>query len=128
VGAGEAPRAADADRLRWATHNAEAISGLRFSVYVGPAKGDDPRAEAEQLHRALDQPGRTVLVWCDPQSHALEVVTGAEAGRHLDGWACALAVASMQSSFVAGDVVGGLLHGVQQLGNAARAPRTLHSR
>jgi hypothetical protein len=33
----------------------------------------------------------------------------------------------MQTSFVVGDIVGGLVAGIQQLGDAARHPRTLHT-
>jgi hypothetical protein len=39
---------------------------------------------------------------------------------------CRLAAAAMQTSFAGGDIVGGLAAGVQQLGEAARQPRTLH--
>lgn len=108
-------------------HNAETLSGLTFSLYVGAAEGSS-RPYAQQLHAGLDDPGRSVLVLCDPQARALEIVTGAETRRHLDDRACALAAAAMQSSFAVGDIVGGLVLGVQQLGEAARAPRTLHGR
>lgn len=124
--AGDALSVADADRLRRALHNAETMSGLVFSLYVGDPE-EDPPGYAARLHRDLDDPPRSVLVMYDPQSEALEIVVGTEAGRQLDGRACALAAASMQTSFAGGDLVGGLVTGLQQLGEAARAPRVLHS-
>jgi hypothetical protein len=116
----------DQDRLRRAVRNAEALSGFSFSLYVGVAE-EDARSYAARLHRALDDPARSVLVMCDPEFHALEIVTGAATRRRLDDRACALAAASMQTSFAGGDIIGGLTVGVQQLGEAARAPRTLHA-
>jgi uncharacterized membrane protein YgcG len=101
------------------------MSGLRFSVYVG-ASEQDSRAYALRLHGALSDPARSVLVLCDPGFRLLEVITGSQAKRTLSDMACGLAAASMQSSFAAGDLVGGLVLGIQQLGETARAPRTLH--
>ena len=85
-----------------------AVSGLTFSVFVGVAE-EDSRAYAERLHGALDDPAHSVLVLCDPEFHVLEIVTGSEARRWLDDVECGLAAASMQTSFVAGDIVGGLV-------------------
>lgn len=118
----------DADRrLRRAVEIAEDASGLRFSLYVGPAE-DDARAYALRVHGSLEDPEETVLVLCDPDSRVLEVVTGATAKRALSDRDCALAAATMRSSFVAGDIIGGLSHGVTQMGEAARRPQTLHAR
>lgn len=107
--------------------NAERQSGLTFSVYYG-VSGEDSRAYANQLHAALSDPPHSVLVLCDPVFRALEVVTGEEARRKLDDMACGLAIATMKTSFLGGDMIGGLAHGVQQLGEAARQPATLHTR
>ena len=101
-------------------------SGLDFHVYVGPA-GGDPRATAQRLHGELPVSPRCVLVLVDPPGHAVEVVTGPEARRLLSDSACGLAVLSMQTAFAAGDLVGGLVHGLHQLGDAARRPETLHA-
>jgi alkanesulfonate monooxygenase SsuD/methylene tetrahydromethanopterin reductase-like flavin-dependent oxidoreductase (luciferase family) len=125
VPAGDGLSRSDVDRLKRAQHNAEVASGLRFSVFVGVSE-EDSRAYAERLHNALDDPARSVLVLCDPGFHALEIVTGAEARRALPDVECRLAAASMQTSFVGGDIIGGLVNGVQQLGESARQPRTLH--
>lgn len=98
---------------------------MTFSVYLGVAE-EDARAYAERLHAALPEPAHSVLVMCDPTFRALEVVTGDQARRQLDDVACGLAIASMKTSFLGGDIVGGLAYGVQQLGEAAMQPLTLH--
>ena len=117
----------DRSRLDRAVRNAERQSGLRFSVYYGVA-AEDSRAFASRLHAALPDPARSVLVLCDPTFRSLEVVTGELARRNLDDMACGLAIATMKSSFLGGDIVGGLAHGVQQLGEAGMQPVTLHGR
>ena len=126
VPAGDPFTPAQLDRLARAQRNAERASGLVFSVFVGVSE-EDSRAYAERLHSALDDPDRSVLVMCDPGFRTLEIVTGTDVRRVLDDLECRLAAASMRSSFVAGDIVGGLATGVQQLGEAARQPRTLHT-
>ena len=126
VPAGDPFTPAQLDRLARAQRNAERASGLVFSVFVGVSE-EDSRAYAERLHSALDDPDRSVLVMCDPGFRTLEIVTGTHVRRVLDDVECRLAAASMRSSFVAGDIVGGLATGVQQLGEAARQPRTLHT-
>jgi hypothetical protein len=113
------------DWLKRAVRNAETVSGLTFSLFIGVSE-EDSRAYAERLHRALADPDHSVLVLCDPEFHRLEIVTGAVARRVLDDLECRLAAATMQTSFAGGDIVGGLAAGIQQLGEAARQPRTLH--
>jgi len=112
VPAGDSFTPDEVARINWAVQNAERLSGLKFSVFVGIAE-EDSRAYAERLHGALDDPPRSVLVLCDPEFHVLEIVTGAVARRGLDDVECGLAAASMQTSFVAGDIVGGLVIGVE---------------
>lgn len=124
--AGEAFTASEVQRITQAVHNAEQMSGLTFSVYVGVCE-EDSRAYAQRLHGALADPDRSVLVMCDPGFRALEIVTGAAARRPLDELECRLAAAAMQTSFAVGDIVGGLAIGIQQLGSAARKPKTLHA-
>ncbi|MBA3527876.1 MAG: DUF5130 family protein [Propionibacteriaceae bacterium] len=124
--AGDSFSPSELERITRAIRNAETSSGLTFSVFVGVSE-EDARAYAERLHSALDDPAHSVLVLCDPVFRALEVVTGAEARRTLDDVECGLACAGMQSSFAGGDIVGGLVLGIQQLGEAGRAPRTLHA-
>jgi hypothetical protein len=125
VADGDSLTPTDRARLDRAVRNAERVSGLTFSVYLGVAE-EDSRAYAERLHGALPDPPRSVLVMCDPTFRALEVVTGELARRQLDDVACGLAIASMKTSFEGGEIVGGLAYGVQQLGEAAMQPLTLH--
>lgn len=114
-------------RLQRAVEIAEDASGLRFSLYVGTSE-EDARAYALRLHGSLEDAEHAVLVLCDPDFRVLEIVTGSAARRALSDRDCALAAASMRSSFVAGDIVGGLSHGITQLGDAARQPPSLHTR
>jgi hypothetical protein len=126
VHAGETLSFSERLRIERAVRNAESSSGLHFSVLLGVSE-EDSRRYAERLHSALDDPAHSVLVLCDPVFRVLEIVTGSEARRNLDDVECGLAAASMESSFAGGDIVGGLVVGIQQLGEASRAPRTLHA-
>lgn len=126
VPAGEDLRSADRQRLERAVAVAERFSGLTFSLFIGISEAD-ARTYAERLHAGLARPEDSVLIMCDPALHALEIVTGARARRVLDDFDCRLAAASMQTSFAADDLVGGLVTGIQQLGLAARKPKTLHA-
>jgi uncharacterized membrane protein YgcG len=67
-----------------------------------------------------------VLVLVDPGARLIEVITGPVVRRSLDDEAVGLAIAGMESSFSGGDLVGGIKHGVAQLAEASRKPRTLH--
>ena len=124
--AGEVLEHAGRRRLEHAVTVAEQLSGLTFSVYVGPGEGAS-RDFAERLHAVLAAPDDSVLVFCDPAAHVLEIVTGTDVRRVLHDFDCRLAAMSMQSSFEAGDIVGGLVNGIQQLGQSARRPETLHA-
>lgn len=114
-------RAIDRARL-----DANRSSGLTFHVYLGPG-GDAPRSAAQNLHRELPEGGSAVLVLVDPVGRALEIVTGSRARRLLDDAACALVALSMQAAFAAGDLAGGIAHGLHQLGDHARRPPALHT-
>jgi len=126
VPAGEGVRPGEARDLERAVRVAEELSGLTFSLFLGESEGD-ARAFAEQRHADLAAPEDSVLVMCDPEHRALEIVTGERVRRVLDDFDCRLAAATMRTSFLAGDVVGGLTTGIQQLGQAARRPETLHT-
>lgn len=108
-----------------AIRQAETLSRLEFSVYVGRSEGET-RPFAERLHATLSTPERSVLVLVDPAARLLEVVTGAEARRVLDDAEVHLAVLSMQTAFAAGDLVGGITRGVHQLAEHARRPQLRH--
>lgn len=112
--------------LERAIRNAEASSGLHFSVYVGGADSET-RPFALNLLNQLDDPDHSVLVYVDPSGRRLEIVTGSAARRQLNDSQAGLAALTMQTSFAAGDLTGGLVRGVQQLGDHAHLPTTLHA-
>ena len=116
----------DRRRIDAALATAERASELDFEAYLGSA-GDNAREHALALHSHLPRPELSVLVLCDPAARALEIITGQGTRQFVDDMACRLAVATMTSSFLAGDVVGGLVRGIQQLGEAAHHPETLHA-
>jgi uncharacterized membrane protein YgcG len=109
-----------------AIRDADRISGLEFSVHVGPSEGDSRRS-AEALHAALPHPATSVLVHVDPVQRTLEIVTGSSAQYALGNQQVALASLTMQSAFVAGDLAGGLRAGVLQLGSLAVPDTSLHT-
>lgn len=117
----------DSDRheIDKAIRTAEQVSRYEFSVFVGRAEGA-PREFAERLHSASVAPDRSVLVMVDPRARVVEVVTGAVVRRVLDDHAVELAVLQMRSAFAEGDLVGGLVRGIAQLAEHARAPQTRH--
>lgn len=112
--------------LERAVRFAEQASGLRFSVYVGAADSET-RPFASRLHSRLPDPDRSVLVYVDPPGRRLEIVTGSYAKRLLADSQAGLAALTMQASFAAGDLTGGLVTGIQQLGEHAHQPPLLHA-
>ena len=121
MAAGETFSDAQRSEIDKAIRDAETLSRLEFSVYVGRADGET-RPFAERLHAALATPDRSVLVLVDPAAQLLEVVTGPTARRALDDAEVKLATLAMQSAFAAGDIVGGITRGLQQLAEHARRP------
>lgn len=119
----------DADRLALdnTIRRAEQASRFEFSVYVGPADGEDTRAFATRLHNRLVAPPRSVLIMVDPRRRVVEVVTGGEVRRHLTDREVELAVLDMQGAFAAGDIAGGLTRGITMLAEHARPQDTLHA-
>ena len=122
---GDAFSASQQAEIDRAIRAAETSCRFEFSVFVGPG-GSDARQFAHRLHAALTSPERSVLILVDPSAREIEVVTGAVARRALSDDSVRLAVAGMESAFAGGDLVGGIKHGVGQLAEAARRPRTLH--
>lgn len=106
--------------------NAERMSGLKFSVYIGPLA--DGRTSAEAMHGQLAAPSESVLVAVDPSARQLEIVTGLHARVGLTNHACNLAALSMTTSFSAGDLMGGLRDGLLVLGEQGRRPPVLHAK
>ncbi len=111
------------DKAIAAAHDA---SGYSFSVYVGAAEGE-PRVFAHELLGRLANPANSVLVLVDPSARALEIVTGSRVRRDLDDAEAALVALSMQQSFAAGDLAGGIASGVYLLGEHGRRPASLHT-
>jgi len=125
VATGDAFTAGQRAEIDKAIRDAETLSRLEFSVYVGRSEGET-RPFAERLHATLAAPDRSVLVLVDPAAKLLEVVTGQEAHRVLDDAEVRLAVLTMESAFAAGDLVGGISRGLYQLAEHARSPRLRH--
>jgi uncharacterized membrane protein YgcG len=109
-----------------AVRTAGELSGLTFSVFLGASAGD-ARSFAERMHAGLADPASSVLVFVDPVRHHLEIVTGGQARRRLSDESCRLAVLTMQTAFADGDLVGGVVAGIHQLGEHARQPGVTHS-
>jgi uncharacterized membrane protein YgcG len=126
VPAGDAFTPDQLDDIKRAVRNANEASGLYFSVYVGSADSET-RPFATKLHSQLDDPDRSVLVYVDPPGRRLEIVTGSQASRQLPDSQCGLAALTMQASFAAGDLTGGLVTGIQQLGEHAHQLPMLHT-
>ncbi|WP_340539557.1 DUF5130 family protein [Nocardioides sp. GXZ039] len=124
--AGEYLSAADRSALDVEMRKAEQASRAEFSVFVGTAHGD-PRDFATSLHNSMVAPARSILIMVDPAAHHVEIVTGGFVRRTLSDAQVELAAATMAASFAEGDLVGGLRHGIRQLGEHARAPRTRHA-
>jgi uncharacterized membrane protein YgcG len=126
VPGGDGFTAGERQQIDKAIRDGETTCRYEFSVYVGKAEGE-PRAFAERLHSALVAPSRSVLVMVDPVGRSIEVVTGEESKRELEDHEVRLAVVEMQSDFAHGNLVGGIVRGINMLAAYARKPRTLHA-
>jgi hypothetical protein len=111
------------ERIEDARRDAEEMSGIRFWVRVGSFDGD-VRVESERLLSWLVPNSRDagVLILISPQERRLEIMTTAGAKRRLSDSAVGLAVLTMTSSFGVGDLVGGIVNGLHQLGEGAGRP------
>ncbi len=98
---------------------AERITGLRFSVFLGDL-GENPGASARSLLSGLGQDARSaVLLAVSPGQRVVEVVTGAESIRRVSDRAAKLAVLAVSASCNDGDVAGALVTGVRILADQA---------
>lgn len=123
--AGDVLSEAQRGALSRSVESTERATGLSVVVHVGPLP--DGRASAEALlARQGDAAQGTVVVAVDPASRRLEIVTGSRAGAQVDDRTCGLASLAMTSSFVAGDLVGGLRNGLQVLADHGRRAGTRH--
>ncbi len=106
-------------RLDQALRDADRLTGLVFSVYVGEL--DEPvRQAAEKLHAQLPDPAISVLIAVSPNQRVLEIVTGPSARLRLPDRDCKLAAMSMAAAFAGGDLAGGIVAGLAQLTDHAR--------
>ncbi len=122
---GEGFSSAQEAEIDRAIRGAETTCRFEFSVYVGSVTGST-HDYARRLHASLSSPDRSVMILVDPSARAIEVITGSVVRRSLTDDAVRLSVVGMQSAFAAGDLVGGIKHGVSQLAESARQPETLH--
>ena len=98
---------------------AERVTGLRFTAYIGNL-GTDTRATAESLLTSLGaQAPMAVLVAVSPGQRVVEVVTGGEAARRITDRAARLAVMSVTSACGLGEVGNGLVNGLRILADQA---------
>ena len=98
---------------------AEQVTGLRFSAYLGDL-GNDSRATAKSLLAGLGADATSaVLVAVSPGQRVVEVVTGAQAARRISDRSARLAVLSVVSSALDGDLLGALVNAVRTLADQA---------
>ena len=120
VAAGDSLSAAERAELEETIRAAEHASRVEFSVFVG-ASGSDPHAYATRLHNSLVAPARSILIMVDPRARLLDIVTGGWVRRTLDDEQTQEVVALMQADFAAGDLLGGLRRGIEELAERAQA-------
>jgi uncharacterized membrane protein YgcG len=126
VAGGETLSIRERNDIERAARRAGELGGVTFSVLFATADGDC-RAYAERAHATLDDPANSVLIFVDPARRQIEVVTGSGAGRRIDDRAAKLAVLAMTTGFSIGDLAGGVVDGLQMLGQYAHRPPVLHT-
>ncbi|GAA2714497.1 DUF5130 family protein [Actinoplanes palleronii] len=105
-------------RLDEALRLADQATGLTFSIYVGEL-AEPIRESAEKLHSEIVDPHRAVLLAVSPSQRRLEIVTGDEARKRITDRDAKLAAFGMAGSFSGGDLIGGLMIGLDQLASHA---------
>lgn len=126
MAAGETLSARERADIERAARRAGDLCGLTFTVLFAAAEGD-VRTYAEHAHSRLDDAATTVLVLVDPAARRLEIVTGSRAHRQIDDRAAKLAALAMTSGFSLGDLAGGVVDGLQMLGEYAHGPPVMHT-
>jgi hypothetical protein len=79
------------------------------------------------LSAAGAEQSRTVQVTIDPAARQLEVVTGQQAAAQLSDHGASLGAMSMTTSFLNGDLAGGIVDGLRTMAEHAAALRVLHT-
>lgn len=105
-------------RIDRAIREAEQHCRLELSVFVGTLEGDR-RQYAEDLHRKLVAPDKSVLILVDPAARQVEVVTGAQTHAELTDDEVRLAVAEMTAMFAEQELVDGIITGVNAIARFA---------
>ncbi len=126
MAAGEGLSARERADIERAAQRAGDLAGLTFSVLFADADGD-VRTYAERAHASLPHPASSVLVFLDPAARRLEIVTGSQAHRRIDDRAAKLAALAMTSGFSIGDLAGGVVDGLQMLGEYGNHPPVMHT-
>jgi uncharacterized membrane protein YgcG len=111
-------------RIQDAIETCRRENGLDVSVLVGDIAVDDLRefrAAAERLHAALgpERSPSAVLLVVAPGQRRVEIVTGPRVRRRVPDRVCSLAVLSMTTAFSGGDLAGGIVDALRQIGAAA---------
>ncbi len=126
MAAGEGLSERERADIERAAQRAGELAGLTFSVLFADAEGD-VRTYAERAHAALPHSASSVLVFLDPAARRLEIVTGSHAHRRIDNRAAKLAALAMTSGFSIGDLAGGVVDGLQMLGEYGNRPPVMHT-
>lgn len=107
-------------RINAAIRSAELASRIEFSVFVGRSDGADTRSFATQLHNSLVAPSRTIVIMVDPHKRAVEIVTGGWVRERVSDADVQAVADEMAERFRAGDLTGGITHGIARLAEKAR--------
>lgn len=120
MAAGEAFTREQHERMERARRSAESQTGMRFWLRVGEFDFE-PRLEAEHLLANLADSTREpgVLVLVAPGARRVEIMTTQAARRRITDQAAGLVVLTMTSSFEVGDLIGGIVNALRQLGDSA---------
>jgi uncharacterized membrane protein YgcG len=98
-----------------AVREAEALTGLQFCVYLGPAN-EDTRAHAESMFEQAGLNERpAVLVLVAPDQKSVEIVTAPEARERLTDEECTQALQEMTPYFARNEFIDGLVVGIGEL-------------
>jgi uncharacterized membrane protein len=123
VAAGEQLSAEDRARLAAAVSAAEDQTGLQLCVYLGPADGQT-RAHAEKLLAAASARSRpAVMLYVAPEARKVECVVAPGITDRISDAAAQEAVDAMLPALAEGDLVRGLVTGLEHLAAAAGPPR-----
>jgi hypothetical protein len=107
-----------------AVRQVEADTGLAVCLRIGGVD-TDARTTARTLLQRMPDPANAVVLVVDPGARELEIVTGSAARQRLSDADCLAVAESMRTTFVAGDLPGGIMNGVQRLGDAVHRPESL---